>query len=1255
MKRSTIVGLAALLALASGAHAQTDATSTAARVLLDQANYWRAQNQPDQAASAVQRLLQLEPQNPGGLALRAELAAERGDRAAAQAALAALRQVQPDNPRIPAIELAIRAGSIDPAGLAQARTLAQQGRNAEAIVQYQRLFHGADPPAGLAVEYYETLAGTDGGWDQARTGLARFVTANPQDLRAQLAFAQLLSYREATRVEAINRLATLAQNPGASSAALKAWRQALEWLPVDTGSIPSYQAYLTKHPDDATIKGRLEEAQNPPRTPADLTAIKRSDGFAALNAGNLTEAERDFTSVLAQNPQDADALGGLGLVRLRQNNANEARTLLSRAIAADPAHRARWEQALQGASVGEDYAQARALIARGDLNGAESLLRTIITRGGDVAGAQAMLADVQVRRGNLTGAEASYRAVLSRQPNNADALVGLAQVLNRQGRSQEAEALLTQAQVSGNSALVGRIRADALRQQAAAVSDPLEKMALLRAASAAAPNDPWIRLDLARALLAAGRKEDAQQVMAEVTDVPRPSVDALRAGALFAAEDNRPQDAAALIAKLPPAARTGDMRILLAQMQLQTEIRSAIGLSAISPAAARDKLLTLAAQPDPDGYRGVAVAKAFLQMGNRPGAREALATAQAATKPATSAQRIAYAGLLLQAGDDNGAQILIRSLDGVTGLTAEQTVALNRLRAGAAVRQADILNSEGRQAEAYDVLAPELARNPNNPDLQMAVARLYARADQPRKAMAINRELLARDPGNLDARRGALDSAIQARDWALADRLVRDGMQLYPNDPRVWMMVATLDRARSDNAGALAALKRAQDLRWQEIGADVPPPAFRSGDVNPVAIYQATSQTSQILPAGGNPFRRGAAPPDATPTGWGTAPVAPSDAMSTDIAQQIASVQQDLAPKLTLGPSLRARTGSSGLDKLTELSAPTNLLVSPFGRGQLTLMATPTFLESGQVSADAGSQARFGTGAFGHTPPPSNQQASGVGLSLGYRLGWFAADVGASPLGFQEQNVLGGIELAPEIAPNLRLRILGERRAVTDSVLSYAGTKDPATGIAWGGVTRTRGHAQLELSLGEANLYAGGGYATLNGQNVEQNSEYEGGAGGSYPIWRDGNDELRLGLDLVYFGYNKNLDFFTVGQGGYFSPQSYFAGLIPLRYTGKTDVLSWTVGGSLGYQVYNQQSSPVFPNNPALQSALETAAITNSTIIPIHPGSSSSGVVGGANGSIEYTVDPTFRLGGQASFQHAGNWSEATATVFARYIFVGGL
>jgi hypothetical protein len=374
------------------------------------------------------------------------------------------------------------------------------------------------------------------------------------------------------------------------------------------------------------------------------------------------------------------------------------------------------------------------------------------------------------------------------------------------------------------------------------------------------------------------------------------------------------------------------------------------------------------------------------------------------------------------------------------------------------------------------------------------------------------------------------------------------------------------------------------------------------------------------------------------------------DPMSADIARAIAAAQAEVAPFLSLGPGYRARTGSTGLDQLNEITSPIVASVSPGGYGRLTVTATPTYLSNGTLGGSIQDQQQFGTLVFGGAAP-GGQHAEGVGLSAAYRYRWMAADIGSTPLGFRVENVIGGLELSPEIADGVRLRTTMERRPVTDSLLSYAGTVDPGTGLTWGGVVRTRGHAQLEFTAGLATFYAGGGYSQLTGQNVETNSETELGAGGSYPVYRSGGDEVRAGLDLVYFTYQKNLDFFTLGQGGYFSPQSYFAALIPLSFTRRQHNLTWTTGGSVGAQSYTENASPVFPNNGALQARLVNLAASDPTIVTQYPGKTQTGIVGGAHGSIEYQISPSLRVGALLDYQHAGNWSETQASVFARYIF----
>lgn len=1223
------------------------ATASPISVLLEQANYWHQQGRDEQALEALRRALLLDPTNADALYQSALLQAELGRRPAAQATLTQLRAVRPDDPRILQVEQALRIGAIDNAGLAEARNLAQSGRSAEAIARYNALFQGSPPPDSLAAEYYQVLSSTDNGWDGARDGLARYVVRNPGDTRAQLAYARLLTYRPTTRADGISRLAILANNPATSANARTAWRQALDWLPVDSTSIPLYQSYLARYPDDPGLTQRLADARNPRRTPADEAGLDRQRGFDALQANRLGDAEAAFQAALKVNTQDADALGGLGLVRQRQGRIADARDLLERAIAAAPDKAAQWQPALNGLTAAAELASARAQIRSGEFSAAAQQLRALIARGGDTTEAQVMLADVMARSGDAAGAEAGYRAVLSRRPEDPAALIGLANILSRRGQTDEAEALLARAASTSNGKSAQLLRAQLLRQQAAKLDDADAAIGLLREAVAAAPSDPWARLDLARALAHRGNRIEAQALMEAVTDTSRPSPGALHAAALFALEQNHPDQAAALAARIPPSSRSPDMNRLLEAAQFRQQVHQIVANSYFT-GNARQQLLALAAAPDPDGTRGAAIIKAFATLGDPAGARQAVAVELALNRKPSVAARLAYAGALLAAGLSTDAGSLVASIDVQGGLTAQQQAELTQLRDGIAVQSADRLNQAGQTAEAYDQLAPALQQSPDNADLNLALGRLYQSSREPKQALAIAQAVLRRDPNNLDARRAAVGAAIALGELRTADQLVQDGMAASPDDPRTWMMSADLAQARGNYGATLRDLRTAQALRQQQIGVVPPtPPAARTAPIG----------GTRGLAVGGNPFRAGGAPPplrlgeaDGIMPGTPAGPMLPSDPLSADIAQAIAVAQAATAPDVRVAPTYRTRSGTSGLDQLNELTVPLQASFSPGGYGRMTATITPTLLANGSLSSATTAQQQFGTVVFGG-PPPGNQTAQGVGLSAAYAYRWLAVDVGSSPLGFRTTNVLGGVELSPEVVPGLRVRATAQRRAVTDSLLSYAGTIDSGTGQTFGGVVQNRAHSQLEFSAGLANFYLGGGYSQLSGQNVKTNTKTEAGGGGAYPVYRNGGSELRVGLDLVYFSYADNLRYFTFGQGGYFSPQSYFAALIPVNFTQKLQDLTWSLGGSIGVQSYTEHDSPVFPNNPNLQAQLVRFAAGNSSIVTTYPGKSQSGVIGNAHGTIEYQANPSLRIGGLLRYDRAGDWNELSASVFARYIF----
>jgi hypothetical protein len=299
---------------------------------------------------------------------------------------------------------------------------------------------------------------------------------------------------------------------------------------------------------------------------------------------------------------------------------------------------------------------------------------------------------------------------------------------------------------------------------------------------------------------------------------------------------------------------------------------------------------------------------------------------------------------------------------------------------------------------------------------------------------------------------------------------------------------------------------------------------------------------------------------------------------------------------------------------------------------------------------------RFGTNplAGGTGPgavPIRNQTAFGTALDVGYAYDIVTADIGSSPLGFLVNNVVGGIELSPKLTNDMTLRLTAERRVVTDSILSYGGDKDVRSGEVWGGVTRNRGHIQVDGTAGLFTYFAGAGGGYLVGDKVASNTEIDAVAGLTYPVWRTPTQEVRIGTTAVYFSYDKNLGGFSLGQGGYFSPQQYAALLFPVTYRDQySPDLRFSIGGSVGYQNFHERSSPVFPNNASLQAQLVALGPTTGAATTI-AGTNGSGIAGGVNGEIDYRVNPNLHIGARAGFDHSGIFSEGTGLLYARYVF----
>jgi len=1214
--RALLLGAAAAAALCGKAQAQG-----AVAVLLQQARHWQEQNRPDLALSAYRRILMTDPGNAAALRGAAEAEATLGNRAEAEALFARLRAIDPSAAGAAAVQEALRAAAVDRAALDDARRLSRAGRVAEALTRYRDAFGGGAPPDVYAVEYWLTLAGTEAGWAEARRELEALARRRPDDVRARVAAAQVLTWREATRAEGIARLAALARDPQAAPAAVPAWRQALLWLGTGPEAEAPLQAFLAAHPGDAEIARRLAEIRDPNRRAAALAAQERREGFARLEANRLAEAARAFEAALARNPEDADALGGLGVVRLRQGRPAEAQRLLERAIAANPAAAANWRQALEGAAYSLELEEGRALLRRGELDAAEATLRRAAARDvADRTDAEVLLGDIALRRNDAAGAEQRYRAALARRPDFPPALQGLDRALRQQGRIAEAEALAPRLRAAMRSAGAEGGRGAALRAQAARAPDAATAAALLRAALAEAPNDPWIRLDLARALTRLGQESEARAIVEAPLATAHPDREALFAAALFAEEQGRAGDAAALIARIPPAQRSPDMARLAQRMRAVAEVEQAAALGGFE---GRQRLLALAARQDASGATAAAVIRGFARLSDPRGAEEAARVALAVNRALSADARLAIAGALLAAGAESQAAAIAAGLQNDPSLTPDARRQAAALLTGAAVRASDRANEAGDQAAGFERLRPVLAAAPEDPDANLALARLYQGAGRPAEAQRIVEAVLARNPRNLDARAAAVEAAIAARDWRRAEALVEEGRALAPNEARISLMQARLARARGDARGALAAARQAEEQRRAQIG-EVVPLAFAPG-------------------GGANPFRQN-----------GTGAAAPRDALSAAIAAEITAAREAAATRITAAPAYRGRSGTQGLDRLSEVAIPIEASIAPRGiGGRLTASVTPVAISAGALPADPWALSSFGANpiAFpGGMLRPRDDTATGTAFHLAYAREGFRADIGSTPIGFRYANVVGGIELAPFLGGGWRLRLSGERRAVEESLLSWAGQRDALTGRSWGGVVRTGGRAQIEYAQGAVSLYAGGGYAVFQGSGVRDNARIEIGAGGSYALLRRPEETLSIGIDLLHLAYEENLRHFTLGHGGYFSPQSYTAVTLPLDWRARSGDWSWRLGGSLGFAVWSEDGAPVFPNDPVLQGQLAALAALDPRIRTAYPSRSESGVIASLRADVQYAVSRDLALGALLRYDRSANWNETRGGVYLRYL-----
>lgn len=237
------------------------------------------------------------------------------------------------------------------------------------------------------------------------------------------------------------------------------------------------------------------------------------------------------------------------------------------------------------------------------------------------------------------------------------------------------------------------------------------------------------------------------------------------------------------------------------------------------------------------------------------------------------------------------------------------------------------------------------------------------------------------------------------------------------------------------------------------------------------------------------------------------------------------------------------RTGTEGTSRLLRLENTASL-----GYGDWTFSATALYLNAGT----AGSREFAGSYFRGSPQRSLLTEHTAFIPQIAYDSDTLDFSLSTSPLG-GEVSPLPAFRLSYDFG-NLKLAAFQE--SVTDSLLSYAGFRDPVTGQRMGRVMRAGARVGWDDTFAEYWFYGGaltGAY--LYGENVKDNKQIRGEFYVGRSLGEVLGGKLAAGSYSAIDHYSTNLNNYTFGHGGYYSP-----------YIAATSVLffSWEYAGEAG-------------------------------------------------------------------------------------------
>jgi len=585
----------------------------------------------------------------------------------------------------------------------------------------------------------------------------------------------------------------------------------------------------------------------------------------------------------------------------------------------------------------------------------------------------------------------------------------------------------------------------------------------------------------------------------------------------------------------------------------------------------------------------------------------------------------------------------------------------SRLQRNVLVARAERLRAEGHEPQAIALLM----QTSDSDDLMTVAGWAQERGDF-EQAQSLYDQVLKKDPANTGARLGQIETLIANRQLPAARQQLAQfnpapGTVLTSSEQRrvanAWVAVGEPDKARAIYAQLLKS-PQADPLVYRD--------AARLMSVK--EPQQALDYYAKSMAAAGLITPEQANPRDNRAMTMASREKDDDQWLARSLRSDVDELYQRQNPTVHLYTdygwrSDNASAGTSDTDTRTTILQ----LDLPVADGTGFLRAEQLNMDAGKFSADPDGLVRenYGTCAVkynvkGTTSPDlsgcedSSQSVNGTMMAAGWKNEVWNVDIGRTPDNFKVPNWLGGVAYSSKFE-SVGWTLTGSRRPLSNSILSYAGATDPITGITWGGVTSNG----LTLSLshdegGVDGVWASFGQHWLRGKNVEDNHKSTAMAGYYYRLVERADERMRTGLTLMYWGYDKDLSEYTLGQGGYYSPQKYYSIGVPLNYAFRTANWSVALESSVSWSYAKTDANDLYPLsglNDKLIQGLDERGFQLADGLGQTSGGSSTGIGYRLQGLVERRLSDHLVLGGGLLYQHSDSYAPSRAMLYLRYTF----